>query len=66
MRKVLSFEQEWTREVPDRPNILRYMRKAIGVNEVQWDDINARASAQGVRNPVLVSRDPVIFKPWDV
>jgi integrase len=42
MRKKLSFEQEWTREVPDRPNILRYMREAIGVNEVQWDDINAR------------------------
>lgn len=41
MRKVLSFEQEWTREV-GKPQILRYMREAIGVNEVQWDDINAR------------------------
>lgn len=41
--KPLSFEQEWTKEVvPARPQILRYMREAIGTDEVQWSDITAR------------------------
>ena len=35
---ILSFEQEWTR-AGNRPQILRFMREAIGVNEVQWSDI---------------------------
>jgi integrase len=36
MDKVLSFEQEWTRQCSNRPQILRFMREAIGVVEVQW------------------------------
>ena len=36
--KILSFEQEWTR-AGNRPQILHFMREAIGVNEVQWSDI---------------------------
>lgn len=37
--KILSFEQEWTRRVPKRPQILRYMRAAIETDEVQWADL---------------------------
>ena len=37
--KVLSFEQEWTRQNYDRIQILRFMREAIGVDEVQWQDL---------------------------
>lgn len=37
--KILSFEQEWTRRVPKRPQILRYMRSAIETDEVQWTDL---------------------------
>ena len=37
--KVLSFEQEWTRQNNDRIQILRFMREAIGVDEVQWQDL---------------------------
>lgn len=36
---VLSFEQEWTRQNNDRIQILRFMREAIGVGEVQWQDL---------------------------
>ena len=36
--KILSFEQEWTR-ADKRPQILRFMREAIGVKEVQWKDL---------------------------
>lgn len=36
--KILSFEQEWTRH-NDRVQILRFMREAIGVDEVQWQDL---------------------------
>jgi len=39
MEKVLSFEQEWIRQYPDRIAILRHMREAIGVKEVRWDDV---------------------------
>lgn len=39
MSRILSFEQEFTRVVNDRPQILRYMRQAIGTEEVQWSDI---------------------------
>lgn len=37
--KTLSFEQEFTRQVEDRPQILRLMREAIGKDEVQWSDL---------------------------
>ena len=39
MSKVLSFEQEFVRKVPDRIQILRFMREAIGTKEVQWEHI---------------------------
>lgn len=39
MSKILSFEQEFTRRYPKRVQILRFMREAIGVDEVSWDDI---------------------------
>lgn len=39
MSKILSFEQEWTRRNPDRVHILRFMRKAIGVKEVNYGDL---------------------------
>ncbi len=42
MRKTLSFEQEFTRVVDDRPQVLRFMRQAIGTSEVQWSDIIKR------------------------
>lgn len=38
MSKILSFEQEWTR-AGNRPQILRYMREAIGVKEVSYSDM---------------------------
>ena len=38
MNKVLSFEQEWIRQ-NQRIQILRFMREAIGVDEVQWQDL---------------------------
>ena len=37
--KVLSFEQEWTRQNYDRIQILRFMREAIGVDEVEWQHL---------------------------
>ncbi len=37
--QILSFEQEFTRRNPGRVQILRFMREAIGVREVQWTDI---------------------------
>ena len=39
MNKVLSFEQEWMRQCPDRPQILRFIREAIGVHETSWADL---------------------------
>lgn len=37
--KTLSFEQEFTKRQPNRVQILRFMREAIGVKEVQWSDL---------------------------
>lgn len=39
MNKVLSFEQEFERTNPGRIQILRFMREAIGVDEVAWQDL---------------------------
>ena len=39
MSRTLSFEQEWVRRNPGRIQVLRYMREAIGVSEVQWEHI---------------------------
>ena len=39
MTKVLSFEQEWVKYISDRIQILRFMREAIGVDEVSWQDM---------------------------
>lgn len=39
MSKVLSFEQEFERQNPQRFQVLRFMREAIGVKEVQWSDL---------------------------
>ena len=36
--QILSFEQEWIKQ-NQRIQILRFMREAIGVNEVQWEHI---------------------------
>lgn len=36
---ILSFEQEFERKNPGRIQILRFMREAIAVKEVQWNDI---------------------------
>lgn len=37
--KLLSFEAEFTRRHPNRPQILRFMREAIGTDEVQYSDL---------------------------
>ena len=37
MNKLLSFEQEFTRQNPQRVQIIRFIREAIGVKEVQWN-----------------------------
>ena len=37
--KVLSFEQEFERMNPGRIQILRFMREAIGVEEIEWSMI---------------------------
>lgn len=34
--KILSFEQEFIRKEPKRVQVIRFMREAIGVKEVQW------------------------------
>lgn len=39
MTKVLSFEQEWVRYISDRIQILRFMREAIGADEVEWQHL---------------------------
>ena len=36
---ILSFEQEFVRRNPGRIQVLRLMREAIGVGEVQWEHI---------------------------
>lgn len=33
---ILSFEQEFVRRNPERIQVLRFMREAIGVDEVEW------------------------------
>ena len=37
--RILSFEQEFVRKHPNRTQILRFMREAIGVKEVGWKHI---------------------------
>ena len=37
--KILSCEQEFERSNPGRIQILRFMREAIGADEVQWQDL---------------------------
>lgn len=49
---ILSFEQEFTRRQPDRVHILRFMREAIGVKEVQWSDITM-TNLQEVRDYLM-------------
>ena len=39
MNGILSFEAEWMRKNPGYVTVLRYMREAIGVEEVEWKDI---------------------------
>lgn len=39
MSKILSFEQEFCKRYSRRIQILRFMREAIGVKEVNWEDI---------------------------
>lgn len=39
MANILSFEQEFVRQQPDRVQILRFMREAIGGKEIQWGDL---------------------------
>ena len=39
MNGILRFEQEFTRVKPGHVFLLRYMRDAIGVPEVQWSDL---------------------------
>lgn len=41
MSNILSFESEWVRRMPGRIQIIRFMREAIGVKEVKWDDLTA-------------------------
>ena len=36
---ILSFEQEWMRQKSGRIQIIRFMREAIGVSEVSWQDL---------------------------
>lgn len=52
--KLLSFEQEWTRRNPNRPQILRFMREAIGTDEVQYSDLTL-TNLERVRNLMLES-----------
>lgn len=39
MDRILRFEQEWTRVKPDYIHLLRFMRDAIGVEAIEWDDV---------------------------
>lgn len=39
--KAMSFENEFARMHPDHAFIIRYMREALGVDEVAWDDLTA-------------------------
>lgn len=41
--KILSFEQEFIRKNPDRIQIVRFMREAIEVREIQWDMLTTLA-----------------------
>lgn len=53
--RVLSFEQEFERSNPGRVQIIRYMRDAIGVREVEWEHItrlNLIAVTEHIRNIV--------------
>ena len=55
MAKILSFEQEFTRRQPGRVQLLRFMREAIGVREVQWSDltrVNLITVADYIKNVV--------------
>ena len=37
--KKLCFEKEFIKRHPDRPQILKFMREAIGVKTVRWEDL---------------------------
>lgn len=52
MGKILSFEQEFTRRYENRPQILRFMREAIGVSEVNYSDCTL-TNLENVRNLML-------------
>lgn len=39
MSKILSFEQEFTKQQPNRIQLLRLMREAVGTDEIQWEDM---------------------------
>lgn len=39
MNGILSFEQEFVRQKPNHVFLLRYMREAIDVSEVRWEDL---------------------------
>lgn len=64
MAKVLSFEQEFTRRQPGRVQIIRFMREAIGVNEVEWSDltrINLISVADYIKDRVSANTAVVYF-----
>ena len=50
--KILSFEQEFVRRYKNRPQILRIMREAIGVDEVNYSDMTI-TNLEEVRNLML-------------
>lgn len=52
--KLLSFEAEFTRRHPNRPQILRFMRSAIGTDEVQYSDLTL-TNLERVRSLMLDS-----------
>lgn len=39
MERLLSFEQEWTKVQPNHVFLLRYMREALDVEQVEWSDL---------------------------
>lgn len=53
--KILHFETEFSRKHPDRKRIIVYMRDALRVNTVEWDDltkVNLNTIAEYIRGMV--------------
>lgn len=57
MNRITTFEEEFEHRNPDRTQIIRFMREAIGVDEVKWADLTINNLTQ-VRDYLMQKLSP--------